>query len=244
MLPTCLEPLADTDIATKNYTDTQVKSVVRGASISSAGSTSFSNTFWGSDAVAVSVQIIGAGGGSTSFSGDCTCSGSGVAGGSGSQASIFILTNTLAGNSSYGSFEIIAGTGGKAGIGCGEDSSSGGGTPTNFNITPSAPYDRAKINILRANGGGGFLGTCGQSGSSTGGIYSNINPLILSPLSSSNGTGGNQCDGAVPNYYGINTIGSTITDRPYKIGWGSGSGACVVGGAGFNGGFGITQYLF
>ena len=235
VLPLVLDPLADTSIASKNYTDTTISTITQGRAISTINTASTGlPTDWGATNLAVQVQIIGGGGGSTSSVGTCVCSSAGVSGGSGSQASLIVLTDTIAGGSGgAGLFEVSVGGGGGAGSGCGVGSGSGGGGSTNLYVTPKTGlgYNPTRVNILRANGGGGFGGTCGQAGSSAGGTYSAINPLVASPYASSNGRGGSQCAGAIPQYYGINTIG-----------WGARGASCANGAGGSGGGWGATYF--
>ena len=235
-LPTCLDPLADTSIATKNYSDTTITAITQGRAITTASNLAIVGADWGLGNLAVAVQIIGGGGGSTSAVGNCTCSSAGVSGGSGSQASLIVLTNTIAGGGTNNSFlfDLAVGGGGKAGTGCGTTSGSGNGGATNLYTTPKASlgFNPAQVNILRANGGTGNGNlSCGEAGTTSGGTYSAINPLVVSAFSSSNGRGGSQCAGNIPQYYGINNMG-----------WGSRGASCVAGTLGQIGGYGLTFY--
>jgi hypothetical protein len=234
-LPTAIEPLANTDVATKNYTDTQANTTAIGDSTSIASQ--ISQTYDFASYKAVEIQIIGGGGGSTSSVGTCVCSSAGVAGGSGSQASIIVLTNSsLVGGANLATFTFSVGGGGRAGIGCGTQSASGGGGATNLSYFPKSgvglPTTNIDINILRANGGGGFGGTCGQAGSSSGGTYSNINQQIsLTPYTSSNGIGGSQCKPSISQPYGYSNYG-----------WSGSATTCQNGLAGQSGGYVLTYY--
>jgi hypothetical protein len=234
VLPTCLDPLVDTSIATKNYTDTTITSITQGKASTITSTLLLQSQDWGASNIAVSVQIVGGGGGSTSSVGTCVCSSAGVSGGSGSQASIILLTDTIAGGfGGAGLFDLVVGGGGKAGSGCGTNASSGGGSATNLYVTPKVGlgYNPSQVNIIRANAGGGFGGYCGQAGSSAGGTFSTINPLVVAPFASSNGRGGVQCGGSIPQYYGVNTLG-----------WGARGASCANGSAGGAGGYGITFF--
>jgi hypothetical protein len=234
VLPNCLEPLVDTSIATKNYTDTTITSITQGKASTITSTILLQSQDWGASNIAVSVQIVGGGGGSTSSVGTCVCSSAGVSGGSGSQASIVLLTDYISGGvGGQGLFDLVVGGGGGGGVGCGVGSGSGGGGATNLYVTPKvgSGYNPAQVNIIRANGGGGFGGTCGQAGNSAGGTFSTINPLVVAPYSSSNGRGGSQCGGSIPQYYGVNTLG-----------WGARGASCVNGSAGGAGGYGITFF--
>jgi hypothetical protein len=235
VLPTCLDPLVDTSIATKNYTDTTITSITQGLAVSTINTASTGlPTDWGATNLAVQLQLIGGGGGSTSSVGTCVCSSAGVSGGSGSQASLIVLTDSIVGGSGgAGLFEVSIGGGGGAGSGCGVGSGSGGGGSTNLYVTPKTGlgYNPLRVNILRANGGGGFGGSCGQAGSSAGGTYSAIDARVASPYASSNGRGGSQCAGSIPQYYGINTIG-----------WGARGASCANGAGGSGGGWGATYF--
>jgi hypothetical protein len=141
----------------------------------------------------------------------------------------------LSATDSFGlGYSITTGGGGHAGTGCGTQSASGGGNPSYLYITPNVArgLNPAQYNLLKANAGGGFGGTCGQPGNSAGGTYSNINPLVVSPLASSNGRGGSQCAGNIYQPYGINNFG-----------WGARGAACANGTTGSAGGYGLTLFL-
>lgn len=236
-IPTAIEPVASTDVATKNYTDTAVDGVAVGDSTTTASQISTNNINWGANYKAVEIQIIGGGGGSTSSVGTCVCSSAGVSGGSGSQASIILLTSSsLVGGSNLATYNVSVGNGGRAGTGCGTSSASGAGGATNLSYNPNPGQGFATtgidINILRANGGGGFGGTCGQGGTTSGGTYTNINSKVsITPYSSSNGLGGRQCAGAIRQPYGYDTFGSGGAGR-----------TCAGGQAGTAGGFITTFY--
>jgi len=237
VLPLVLDPLADTSIATKNYTDTTISAITQGRAsslLSQVGILSTQPVDLGANNLAVQFQLIGGGGGSTSSVGTCVCSSAGVSGGSGSQVSLVFLVDTIAGSSGGMSlFDLSVGGGGGAGSGCGTGSGSGAGGATNLFFTPKVGlgYNPTRINVLRANGGGGFGGTCGQAGSSGGGTYSAIDTRVASPFASSNGRGGSQCAGAIPQYYGINTFG-----------WGARGATCANGAGGSAGGYGLTLF--
>lgn len=230
ILPTCLDPVLDAQVATKNYVDSQLASVVVGKSNTITSQVSIVNDTF-STALACSIQLIGAGGGSTSGIGaDCTSAG--VAGASGSSASLIVLTKAL-GGVPLGQWSVSIGVGG-AGAGCGSSGGSGNGGPTNLSIIPvgGQGLNPATVNVFRANGGGGCPKSCGTSGVSGGGTYSAINPLVTEPICASSGTGGVQCGPTTSQYTGINTYG-----------WGNRSGVAKNGGPGVNGGYGITKYL-
>jgi hypothetical protein len=229
-LPVVLDPVADTQVATKAYVDSQLATVVQGRTDTIVSQVALtSETF--STALACSIQLIGAGGGSTSGIG-ADCSSAGVAGASGSACSLVILNKAL-GGASGGQWSISIGTGG-AGASCGGTGGSGNGGPTNLSVVPVAGngLNPASVNVVRANGGGGCPELCGSNGKSGGGTYSAINPLVTSPLCASSGVGGVQCGASPPQYTGINTYG-----------WGNRSGVNKNGGPGVNGGYGITTYL-
>jgi len=236
VLPICLDPLVATSIATKNYTDNTITSITQGKASTTASQLAIVGADWGLGCLAVSLQIIGGGAGSTSSVGTCECSSAGVSGASASQASIILLTNSIAGGgtNNNGLFDISVGYGGKAGVGCGTDSGSGSGGATNLFVTPKPAlgYNPAQVNILRTNGGNGFgTATCGQAGNPSAGLYSTINPSVVAPFSYSNGKGGSQCAGLIPQYYGIN-----------QYGWGARGAGCTNGSLGGNGGYGITFF--
>ena len=237
ILPLVQEPVANTDVASLNYCNTAIANTLQGSTGTLTSTIALTAQSWANTAIAVSVQIIGGGGGSTSAVGTCVCSSAGVSGGSGSQASILILTSTIAEvgtGANRATYDLIVGGGGKAGSGCGTNAFSGGGGSTNLYTTPVAGlgYNPLQINILRANGGGGANVYCGEPANTAGGTYSAINPLVVSPLSSSNGRGGSQCAGSIPQYYGINTLG-----------WGARGASCANGVAGNAGGYGITSFF-
>jgi hypothetical protein len=239
VLPLVIEPVSNTDVVSKNYCDTTISSITQGRAtsvISQITTPPATPVDWGATALAVQLQIIGAGGGSTSSVGSCTCSSAGVSGGSGSQASLVILTNSITGGGTnhFGLFEVSVGYGGKAGTGCGTESGSGSGGSTNLFVTPTggSGFNPARVNTLRANGGNGNANlSCGTAGTVSGGTYSAILPAVIAPFASSNGRSGTQCAGAIPQYYGINTIG-----------WGARASSCTSGILGNNGGFCLTSF--
>jgi len=230
ILPTCLDPVLGGEVATKNYVDTQLSTVVQGGTDSTVSNINLTNETF-STSLACSIQIIGAGGGSTSGIG-ADCSSAGVAGASGSAASLLILNKTIGGISG-GQWSITCGTGGSGAL-CDGSGGSGNGVPTNLFVVPVGGngLNPASVNVLRANGGGGCPASCGSNGKSGGGTYSAINPLVLLPLCASSGTGGVQCGATTPQYTGINTFG-----------WGNRSGVNKNGGPGVPGGYGIVNYF-
>jgi hypothetical protein len=234
VLPLVILPVSNTDIASKQYTDTTISSITQGLATSVVSQVSITSADWGATKLAVQLQIIGGGGGSTSATGSCVSSSAGVSGGSGSQASLIILTDTIVGGfGGAGLFDVSVGVGGSAGSGCGTEAGSGSGGSTNLYVTPKVGlgYNPTKVNILRANGGGGFSGSCGEAGNSAGGIYSAINSRVTYPFCFSYGAGGSQNAGKIPQYYGINLIG-----------WGASGAACTNGSAGSAGGYGLTFF--
>jgi hypothetical protein len=235
VLPLVQEPLTNTSIASLNYVTNSLANVVVTDATSIASQVATTNETWDNSFLA-SVQLIGGGGGSTSYVGTCTCSSAGVSGGSGSTASLLILlASKLYATTCGGTFSISTGGGGGAGVGCGTLSAAGAGGSTNLYVTPTiaSGFNPTQVNILRANGGGGFGGYCGQPGNSGGGTYSAINPLVATPFSYLNGRGGSQCAGAIPQYAGINTIG-----------WGARGASCANGIVGTGGGYGLTRFTF
>jgi len=239
VLPLVIEPVSNTDVVSKNYCDTTISSITQGRAtsvISQITTPPATPVDWGATALAVQLQIIGAGGGSTSSVGDCTCQYAGVSGGSGSQASLVILTNSISGGGAnhFGLFEVSVGYGGSAGTGCGTNSGSGSGGSTNLFVTPTggSGFNPARVNTLRANGGNGNGNlTCGTAGTVSGGTYSAIIPAVIAPFASSNGRSGTQCAGSIPQYYGIN-----------QIGWGARGASCAQGTLGQSGGFCLTSF--
>jgi len=237
VLPLVQEPTANNEIATKNYTDTTMANVAVGDTTTTYSQISLANATWGTTALATSIQIIGGGGGSTSAVGTCVCSSAGVSGGSGSQASILLLTKTidpLVGGNYALAYAITTGGGGHAGTSCGTQSAAGGGNPSYLYITPDATkgLNGTQYNLLKTNGGGGFGGYCGEAGTGGAGTYSNINPSVLAPFDFSSGRSGSQCAGSIPQYYGINNFG-----------WGARGASCANGSAGSAGGYGLTLYV-
>jgi len=230
ILPVVLDPVANTQVATKNYVDSQLATVVQGRTSTTISQNALTNETF-STGLACSIQLIGAGGGSTSGNG-ANCSSAGVAGASGSACSLVILNKALGGVSG-GQWSISIGTGG-AGALCGDVNGSQNGGPTNLSVVPVAGngLNPASVNVVRANGGGGCPELCGTPGVSGGGTYSAINPLVVAPLCASSGVGGIQCGASPPQYTGINTYGA-----------GNRSGISLQGGPGVNGGYGITTYL-
>jgi len=224
---------------TKQYVDTKLTSTALGNAVSSASQTSFNDNNFGTQYLAHQIQFIGAGGGSTSgASGDCSPNFAGVSGGCGVCATLFVLMySPLAVSQGLGTnlgrFSIDVGIGGKAGIGCGTDSSSGNGSATVLYGTAisSVGLTSTTHQILRCNGGFGFNGTCGQAGTTSQATYSNINSNMVSPYSRCNGRSGTQNGGEIFQYAGYD-----------KYGAGAAGLKCSNGLQGYNGGYTLTSY--
>lgn len=235
-IPTGIEPINNTDGATKNYVDTQTESVAIGSTETIISQNTLTGADWGNYR-AVELQLIGGGGGSTSSVGSNDY---GVAGGSGSQASLFVLTSSAlnAGSglpTNLSTYNISVGSGGKAGVGCGTGSNAGNGGVTTLQITPKSGngFDTTTFNLIRCNGGLGFQGSCGDKGTAKGGIYNNSSgsPNLVQPLSKSNGIDGTNKSPATQQYYGIN-----------RFGWGASANQLSDGKQGQKGGYGATFY--
>jgi hypothetical protein len=238
ILPLVQEPINGTNIATLNYVTTQTALVAVTDATSTTSNVNIVDDNWAGSYLA-SVQIVGGGGGSTSSVGTCVCSSAGCAGGSGCTASLLVLLGSELGGSGsitpLGTFSISRGGGGSAGNGCGVGSNAGSGGATNFYVTPTiaSGFNQTQVNILRANGGNGFGGSCGEAGSPAGGVYSNINPNVIVPFGYLNGRKGGQCLPINPNYASINTLG-----------WGARGATCNGGVGGNAGGYGLTLFNY
>lgn len=238
VLPLVQEPTIGTNIATLNYVNTETALVAVTDATSISSNVDIVNDNWVGSYLA-SVQIVGGGGGSTSSVGTCDCGGSGCSGASGCTATLLVLLGSELGGSGsvnpLGNFSVSRGGGGGGGSGCGVGSGAGTGGATNFYVTPTiaSGFNQTQVNILRANGGVGYGGSCGEGGSPAGGVYSNINPKVLVPFGSLNGRNGGKCLPLNPNYASINTLG-----------WGAKSGGCVNGSGGNAGGYGITWFNY
>lgn len=224
---------------TKQYVDTKLTSTAKGNAVSSVSQTPLSSYNFGTQYLAHQIQFIGAGGGSTSgASGDCSPNFAGVSGGCGVCATLFVLMySPLAASQSLptnlGRFSIDVGVGGKAGVGCGSDSSSGNGGATVLYGTAISGVGLTSTThqIIRCNGGFGFTGTCGQAGTTSQATYSNINSNMVSPYSKCNGRQGTQNGGEIYQYAGYD-----------KYGAGAPGLKCSNGIQGYNGGYTLTSY--
>jgi len=228
-LPICIEPVADAEIATKNYTDTTIANLSVGGTTTERRQTNLVPTVW-NDA-AVSVSVIGGGGGSTF--GISTTAG-GYAGGAGAIGTLLLLTSVL-GGVSKGSWSISVGVGGTAGIGTTPPASySGSGATTILSLTPvpGQGLNPATVQVLTADGGGGNTNSNGQLGNpSLGGVYTN-SLYVQSPWSSASGAIGTYNSPSARQWAGIE-----------QFGWGANALTTGDGSNGFRGGFGITNYL-
>jgi len=224
---------------TKKYVDNSTTTLTLGNATSTTSQNPLINYNFGTTNLAHELQIIGGGGGSTSGGQECSNQFAGVSGASGSTACLFLLTYSplaavlLGITSNLGLFTVDVGLGGSAGIGCGDTSSAGSGTASVIYAVGSSGsgLTPTTFQILRANGGAGFIGTCGQNGTTQGGIYSNINSNMIQPYFKCNGRNGNQSGGEIYQYAGYN-----------KYGAGAFGLQCNNGFQGYNGGYTITSY--
>jgi hypothetical protein len=228
-LPTCIDPVANAEIATKGYTDTAITTLVQGGTTTERRQTNLVPTVFTD--VAFCATVIGGGGGSTF---GISNSAGGYAGGSGAMSALLVLTKAI-GGASKGSFSISVGVGGTAGIGTTPPASySGSGAATTLSLTPVAGQglNPATVQVLTAGGGGGNTNSNGQKGNpSLGGVYTNTT-WIQSPWASSNGDIGTYNSPAARQWSGIE-----------QFGWGANALTTGDGSNGFRGGFGITNYL-
>lgn len=232
VLPICIDPVLGPEIATKNYVDTTTAAVVVGKSQTVVSQADLTDTF--ATSLAVQVQCIGGGGGSTS--GYDRANGSvGWAGGGGSTGSILILNRAI-GGVSQATWSIVVGAGGQAGIGTTPPAAySQNGTGTSLSVQcPSLGVPVPAV-VFGANGGSGNLGFAGDTstGPSLGGVYvNNLNTIVTSPLSSASGNEGT-----------LGGTGGTQSSGLQLFGTG---GSAETNGNGFQGrrgGYGITKYI-
>ncbi len=224
---------------TKSYVDTSTRDLTVGNAVSYASQSSLSNYNFGTQYLAHQIQIIGGGGGSTSgASGDCSTNFAGVSGGSGVSATLFLLTYsplaiTLGLGTNLGRFSMDIGLGGTGGIGCGSSAPAQNGTPGALYATGASGlgFNPALILVIRANGGFGFNGTCGQSGNTGQAIYTNVNSNMGQPYSKCNGRAGTQNGGEIYQYAGYNKFGAGAAGLP-----------CTNGQQGYYGGYTVTSY--
>lgn len=235
-LPICIAPVGNTDVATKAYTQTAISAVASGPSTTVIDQTDLTNVDWGATALAVEVQIVSGGGGATEGISSGSTS-AGVAGGSGMTVSLFVLTSSVAGTS-QGQWSIGVGLGGSRGNGCGTAAAAGNGGPSNLFVTPKSGsgLNQTQVNIIRANGGQGSTSSCGESGIAQGGVYSSINPKVVYPWGIVNGTDGRQANTSRRPLGGVNTYG-------YGGDSGYSGGASGNNTAGFQGGYGLVNFL-
>jgi len=229
LLPVCLDPVADTEIATKGFTDTALANLIEGGTSTQRTQLNLAPTVFTN--VATAFTIIGAGGGSTS---GYTNTSLGYAGGSGAMSGLLVLTKAI-GGASKGAFQISVGVGGTPGIGSTPPASySGAGASTILSVipVPGSGLNPATVQVLTAGGGGGNTSSNGQLGpNSVGGVYTNA-PWVLSPWMAGSGTVGTQGSGTTRQYIGIE-----------QYGWGGQAFNLGDGSQGFRGGYGITNYL-
>jgi len=233
VLPICIDPVLGPEIATKNYVDTTTATVVVGKTETIVDQATLSDTF--ATSLAVQVQCIGGGGGSTSGFDNSTGS-IGWAGGGGATGSLLILNRAI-GGVSQATWGIVSGAGGTAGIGTTPpEAYSGAGAFTVLNVTPTAPeLGLNQFNVFGASGGGGNQGFSGDTstGPSLGGIYTNIlNTIVTSPLCSASGNEGTFGGTGGTQSSGLNLFGT--------------GGSASANGNGFQGrvgGYGITKYI-
>ena len=232
VLPICIDPVLGPEIATKNYVDTTTAAVVVGKAQTVVSQANLTDTF--ATSLAVQVQCIGGGGGSTS--GFDRANGSvGWAGGGGATGSLLILNRAI-GGASQATWLINPGDGGTAGIGTTPPAAySGSGNPTYIAVVPSVPLGTASITVFGAAGGSGNQGFSGDTstGPSLGGVYTNsLNTIVTSPLSSASGNEGT-----------LGGTGGTQSSGLQLFGTG---GSAETNGNGFQGrrgGYGITKYI-
>jgi len=234
VLPICIDPVLGAEIATKNYVDTTTAAVVVGKSQTVVSQATLTDTF--ATSLAVQVQCIGGGGGSTS--GFDRANGSvGWAGGGGATGSLLILNRAI-GGVSQATWGIVSGAGGTPGIGTTPpDAYSGAGSFTVLNLQPTAASlgITPPFNVFGAAGGSGNTGFAGDTstGPSLGGIYTNIlNTIVTSPLCSASGNEGTLGGQGGTQSSGINLFGT--------------GGSAETNGNGFQGrlgGYCITKYI-
>ena len=226
-----------TSAVTKFYVDGSIRDFTTGNATSSVSQSPLTNYDFGTQFLVHQLQIIGGGGGSTSSSSN-TSNFAGVSGGCGVTATIFLLTYSplavsqgLATN--LGRFDLYVGGGGLAGIGCGTSAPSGNGSASVLSAgsTSGTGLSPNNYQIMRANGGFGFNGTCGQSGSTTQATYSNVNSNMIAPYSKCNGRTGTQNGGEIYQYAGYD-----------KYGAGAPGLTSANGVQGYTGGYTLTSY--
>lgn len=233
-----IDEIASGSAVTKSYTDTTSSNLAIGNATSYASQTPLNDYNFGTTNLCHQIQIIGGGGGSTSGGQDCSPTFAGVSGSSSSTACLFLLTYSplavsLGLGTNLGRFAIEVGIGGSAGIGCGATASAGNGTPSVIYATPISSFGLTSttFQILKTNGGNGFTGTCGQSGTTTGGLYSNANSNMVRPYFKSDGRAGTQNGGRIYQYAGYDEYGA-----------GAPGLKCSNGVQGYAGGYTITSY--
>jgi hypothetical protein len=234
-LPTVLDPVNDTDVATKKYVDTVTSGFTGGTLKTAISQATIQSIAWGQSAVAVELQIIGGGGGATQSNGNCgNCNGAGNAGASSASGSMLVLTNVVGtpGNGN-GLFTIDVGLGGK--YNGGSCATAQNGNATNFYVTTpvGSGLNPSLVNVLRANGGGSTPDS--QPGckafTPVGGTWNSINPLLVKPLGASGGSNGGPCLPQIVMYTGINNYGR-----------GASGAQCQNATTGQSGGYGLVFF--
>jgi len=230
VLPICIDPVLGPEIATKNYVDTTTVAVV-GKSQTVVSQDNLTDTF--ATSLAVQVQCIGGGGGSTSGFDNSTGS-IGWAGGGGSTGSLLVLNRAI-GGVSQATWLVNPGVGGIGGIGTTPpDAYSGSGGLTYIAVVPPISLGLG-VTIFGASGGSGNQGFSGDTstGPSLGGVYTNaLNTLVSSPLCSASGNNGT-----------LGGYGGTQSSGLQTFGWGGSAASNGNGVSGNRGGYGITKYI-
>ena len=217
---------------TKKYVDDTSTSTALGNALSSISQTNLSNYNFGAVNLAHEIQITGGGGGGTSGSNI----NAGVSGACSATAILFLLTysplgQTLNGYTNFGRFDIEVGENGIGQNGCSGVATNGLPSIIRGYATSGLGFDTSVISIIQANGGNAFNGTCGQSGTSIGGVYSNINSTMIQPYMKCDGRNAVQQAGEIYQFAGYNRFGAGGTSIINQNGYN-----------GYKGGYTITSY--
>lgn len=205
---------------TKLYVDTSTRNLTIGNATSISSQSPLNNYNFGTQYLAHQLQLVGGGGGSASSNNNSFS----TSGGSSSLASIILLAYSplavsLAIPSNLNRFSIEIGSGG---LGQTVDQIPTDGLPSKLSSTSSLAYPLSS-DILQVNGG--------KSANSGTSIYTNINSLMVSPYSKTNGIQG--------------VVSGTETYQPCgfdRFGTGAKGGKSSNGNNGLAGGYTITSY--
>jgi hypothetical protein len=213
--------LSNLSAVTKQYVDTSTRDLTIGNATSIDSQTPLNNYDFGTQHLAHQLQILGGGGGSYSSNNNVFSAG----GGASSCASIILLTysplaTSLGITSNLARFNLNVGIGGLGQTTQQQIPTDGSASTLSSTSTTAYPLTS---NILNINGG--------KSANPQSSLYSNVNPLMVSPYTKINGLQGKLNGTITYQQVGINQYGA-----------GAEGVKSSNGKNGFKGGYTITSY--